>query len=189
MAWQRATPTQSRWSSASPSSGAARSTSTVMGNRTVVFAGHGSFNALTDAGAAGTFVVPKGITIIFWCLHGNPFAGSNLDNRMHIGDFKPQDFNASTPDQQQAGGPRFQMGAHKTLPEVFKSGDTCRQYRLTPPTGLFLGNRVGDDRFITVPDRGPQNIGYKLEDLLKLHSHICANANVHWAACRSVKQR
>lgn len=178
---------------AQPSATAQRSDSLAIGNRSVVFCGHGSYAAQTDAGAAEYFTVPAGMRIVFWCLHGNPFAGSGLDKRLHTGDFRPQDFNEATPAQDAhagaAQGPSFQMGAHRTLPEVFEAGSRCRQYRLTPPTGLTLRTRGGDARSVTVADRGAAGIGHKLEDLLQQHRSICLNATVHWAACRVVKHR
>lgn len=216
MAWTPATPTGGAARSgvtvgdgrgfqrANPSAGLQRSDTLAMGNRSVVFAGHGSYAALTDVGGAEYFTVPAGMRIVFWCLHGNPFHGSGLDKRLHMGDFNPQEFNDATPlqdaraqaaaaaagrDPSEVQGRAFQMGAHRSLPEIFEGGSRCRQYRLTPPTGLSTGGGAGDVRFVTVADRGPSGIGHRLEDLLILHRSVCINSTVHWAACRVVKHR
>jgi len=182
------------WTSARPSPSAVRNPGIAIGNRTVVFSGHGKLCTRTDAPPNDSFVVPQGMTIVFWCAHGNPFAGTDLDRRLHIGDFQPQQFNEATPAQDawaiaagKTQGPAFQVGAHRGLPEVIRAGQRCRNYRLTPPTGLVLGNRAGDVRFVTVADRGPLNIGHRLSDLLQQHRDICQNATIHWAACRVEK--
>lgn len=165
--------------------GGAHSTGFEIGNqRVVVFAGHGAYNAVTDAAPNDWFTVPGGTYIVFWALHGNPFQGSELDARLGSGQFRPQDFNVA----QLSSRPQL-FGVHRSLPEVVGPGERCRQYRLTPPVGIVLGNVAHERRFITVPDRGPQNIGYRLEDLLAMHQDVTRNATVHWAACRVVKQR
>jgi hypothetical protein len=155
--------------------------------RVIVFAGHGSWNTVTDANPNDWFTIPNGTYVVFWCLHGQPFAGSQLDTRLGSAQFRPQDFNKH--EHNPSSTNRLQLGVHRTLPEILEPGSPCRQYRLTPPDGLSLKNVLGDNRFITVQDRGPQNIGYKLEDLLKLHNDKTLNATVHWAACRVVKAR
>jgi hypothetical protein len=166
------------WSKTAPSV-KQRWTSGAIGNRTVIFAGHGSYASQTDAPPHDTFVVPTGMEVVFWVLHGNPFVGTDLDRRLHVGDFKPQDFNDATPAQDNLSatgrGRSFQIGAHKKLPERYKAGQACPQYRLTPPTGLTPNNRPGDGRFVTVGDRGPLGIGYKLQDLIQMNSGICQN--------------
>ena len=179
------------WGVAAPSAGVKRAAGIEIGNRTVVFAGHGAYNSVTDADPF--FVVPAGISITFWCLHGNPFEGSDLDQRMNIGSFRPQHFNSATPAQDKRAasgiGRSFQIGAHRKLPEVLKAGDRCYNYRLTPPSGLTLKNRANDDRFITVADRSPSGIGYLLRDLIDLHKDKVINSTIHWAACRVVRLR
>jgi hypothetical protein len=83
-------------------------------------------------------------------------------------------------------------------PEKIKGGQQCYNYRLTPPAGLKLRPKPGDTNFITVADRRPwqtgtaeqqKGIGYRLEALLEQHKDKCRGADVHWAACRVVKQR
>ena len=169
------------WQNAAP--GSSRSATLELNQRIVVFAGHGSYASISDAGPNEYFIIPKGVRIVFWCLHGHAFAGSTLDSRMHTNDFRGTQFDW---DINHAGG----LGLAPGLPEVHEGGKLCRQYRLTPPAGLALGNDpVRDKRFVIVPDRGPQNIGHRLSDLLAQHSDICTNCTVHWAACRSIKAR
>jgi hypothetical protein len=154
-----------------------------LNQRIVVFAGHGSYASVTDAGQKEFFNVPVGVRIVFWCQHGHAFAGSELDTRMHTNDFAATKFDWDI-------NHGALVGVAPGLPEVYGPGAQCRNYRLTPPTGLTLGNNPAKDRkFITMSDRGPQNIGYRLSDLLQTHWDVCRNATVHWAACRSVIPR
>jgi hypothetical protein len=168
------------WSRTVPTGG--RSNTVELNQRLVVFAGHGSYASITDAGVNEFFTVPRGVRIVFWCLHGNAFAGSDLDRRMHTNDFGSTKFDWD-PDSNTRG-----LGTG--LPEMYSPGSLCRNYRLTPPVGITLGNDdTRDKRFILVSDRGPLNIGHRLSDLLTQHWNVCNNATVHWAACRSVKAR
>lgn len=158
------------------------------GNRNVVFAGHGSFATVTDKAPKHKFFVPKGMRIVFWVFDKEPFYGEELDRRRHISDLLNYQFHPTARGGTGAMVTNWQTVANH-LPEVYEAGQPCRAYRLTPPTGLTLGNRAGDERFITVADRGPENIGHRLDDLIQANLGLCTNATIHWAACRVHKDR
>ena len=154
-----------------------RSAKVEVGNqRFVVFSGHGSLNTQTDAGNL-QFTVPAGMTIYFWVAHGVGL--ENLKGMMVDKRFGLQDLVKNT----------------GSAVEVLRGGDVCYNYRLTAPTGLTLGNDTSiDPRFITNKyagdPRAPVSVrGLLFKNLLKTHEQLCANANIHWAACRSIVDR
>lgn len=182
------------WRPASPSKGAKRSdTVEIGGHRFVVFAGHGSLNTITDKDHL-QIMLPKGMTIVFWVRHGEALAdtvGHNVDKRFQLGDLAKRVFNCA---KSQAS---FSLpGMPGDLPEILKGG-TVWNYRLTPPSGLSLGNNpINDSRFITnplkpgmSPSAPVKDRGILLSDLLVKYASLCANATIHWSACRSIVDR
>ena len=109
----------------------------------VIFAGHGSFNTITDKNFPKVRLPPN-ITMAFWCLHGEELLDS-------IGSFieSHEDVNG-LPDYLSEAAER--AGYSKKVPEIVPGGSEIWNYRLTYPSGLrvsflslesFLGFRRG----------------------------------------------
>ena len=175
------------WVKASPR-GAVRGTVEVAAHRRVVFAGHGSWNTITDARDLH-FTLPKNTRMVFWVPHGeglDDWLGGIVDPRAHL-----QDLEALV----RRLGERF--GQAPGMPEIVQGGQRVFNYRLTPPTGLTLGNSTGQDpRFITMslppgvaPNAPVAQRSKTIRELFTEHADICAGSTIYWSACRSICAR
>ena len=178
----------------------------------VVFAGHGSFNTITDA-KYPKVRLPPSVTMIFWCHHGEELLNT-------IGQFVEQNKPLSElPDylQQQARSNSYDPTG---IPEVVKGGSEIWNYRLTYPAGLQLGAEPGnvkssvynapvtpqstgrdphsyvrgvikDDSYCIVPPLSGElkDRGVPIIAMLAGYWNICNNNIVHWCACRSITAR
>jgi len=178
----------------------------------VIFAGHGSYNPEVDGRFNnGKVRLPAGVTIYFWCRHGESLAddiGRYIESHKDLREL-PRDLMRRVRDS----------GRSTDIPEVVEGGEEIWNYRLTYPSGLSLGNAamewerksrytgsagglkgqythtepkgaVGDRRFCIVPPLD-QNLhvserGVPIVALLAAHWNICNGATIHWCACRSI---
>jgi hypothetical protein len=179
----------------------------------VVFAGHGAYNPEVDGRYNGGKVrLPVGVTIYFWCHHGESLAneiGTYIESHKDLRAL-PQDLMR-----------KVQASGHSTdIPEIVRGGEEVWNYRLTYPSGLSLGNTpmawqrksrytgkagglkgpkthtepkgvVGDRRFCIVPPLDSRlhvaERGVPIVALLAAHWNICNGATIHWCACRAVR--
>ncbi|EKM99738.1 MULTISPECIES: putative adhesin [Acidocella] len=173
----------------------------------VIFAGHGSFNTITDKNFPKVRLPPN-ITMVFWCLHGEELLDS-------IGSFieSHEDVNG-LPDYLSEAAER--AGYSKKVPEIVPGGSEIWNYRLTYPSGLSLGNKPanipsskynpainpaspaktppgipGDKRYVVMPPLSGdiKDRGVPIIALLAANWNICDGAVVHWCACRSIVAR
>jgi hypothetical protein len=179
----------------------------------VVFAGHGAFNPEVDGHYNGGRVrLPVGVTICFWCRHGESLANE-------IGTFveSHKDLRALPQHLME----RVQaLGKSTEIPEIVHGGQEVWNYRLTYPSGLSLGNVsqvwtrksryngkagglkgpkthtepkgvVADRRFCIVPPLDSRlhvaERGVPIVALLAAHWNICNGATIHWCACRVIR--
>lgn len=173
----------------------------------VVFAGHGSFNTVTDA-KYPKVRLPPSVTMVFWCRHGEELLNV-------IGEFVESSTDVSALPDYLLDLAR-QAGYSTDIPEVVKGGSEIWNYRLTYPSGLKLGNKpakvpqsvynpaitpaapmkvpqgvVGDRRYVVVPPLAGdiKDRGVPIIALLAAHWDRCDGAIVHWCACRSILNR
>jgi hypothetical protein len=178
-------------------------------NKTVVLAGHGSYNPEVDGDFNGGKVrLPPSVTLYFWCAHGETLA----DN---IGNFIESHADIRTLPDRLLEQIRA-SGKSTALPEIVRGGEEIWNYRITYPSGLNLGNKsasaggsryvadklgptshrepvgiVGDRRYCLVPPlRGDLHIserGVPIIALLAANWSVCDGAIIHFCACRSIR--
>lgn len=173
----------------------------------VVFAGHGSFNTVTDRNYPKVRLPPS-VTMVFWCHHGEALldtVGAYVEARKDVQQLPDHLLDMIAAD-----------GSNPDVPIIVRGGEEIWNYRLTYPSGLDLGNKpesipssvynppvtpsrpaampqgvVGDRRYCVVPplsgDIGDR--GVPIIALLAGNWNICDGAIVHWCACRSIADR
>jgi hypothetical protein len=178
------------------------------GKPPVVFAGHGSFNKITDA-KFPKVRLPPSVTMVFWCHHGEELLNT-------IGQFVEQNKPLSElPEflQKHAADEGYDPLA---IPEVVKGGSEIWNYRLTYPSGLQLGSAPGnvkssvynpaiqpasphsyvpgvvrDNAYCIVPPLSGdvKDRGVPIIAMLAGYWEQCKDNVVHWCACRSIADR
>lgn len=173
----------------------------------VVFAGHGSFNTITDA-KFPKVRLPPSVTLVFWCRHGEELLNE-------IGQFVESSEDISRLPDYLLDRARS-AGYSTDIPEIIRGGSEIWNYRLTYPSGLDLGKKpaavpssvynppvapaapmkvpkgvVGDRRYVVVPPLSGEvkDRGMPIIALLAAYWDRCDGAVVHWCACRSIVNR
>jgi len=182
----------------------------------VIFAGHGSFNTITDRDQPKVRL-PANVTMVFWCHHGEELMNS-------IGVFIEQNKPLSELPDHLKDVARRNGYDPAEIPEIVPGGSEIWNYRLTYPKGLDLGARpltytqppmigpvqnpetfgaseganytttaaIRDSHYCIVgPWEGSdvKQRGLPILAMIAANMEICRNNIVHWCACRSIVDR
>ena len=178
----------------------------------MVFAGHGSFNTVTDA-KQPKVRLPPDVTMVFWCHHGEELLNSI---GMFVEKRRPL---CELPEALKQDATRNGYDP-RNIPEIVPGGSEIWNYRLTYPKGLDLAESpasytqppsigpvqnprtvngaftttavVRDNSYCIVGPWEGSDVGARglpILAMLDANMSMCRGNIVHWCACRSIVAR